>query len=95
MKQERPKPPTPSRTPFQPFDFTPGRNLIQGWTDGVLQMREGERARMHVPFQLGYGNAAQGSKGGGWYIPASSNLLFDIEILHKTGAKAPASAGDL
>ena len=73
-----------------PFTFTPGVNLIQGWTDGVLQMREGERAKMHVPHELGYGAAAQGSKGGAWYIPGSSNLLFDIEIIGKAGAKGPA-----
>lgn len=51
---------------------------------------QGERALMHVPFSLGYGAAAQGSKGGAWYIPGSSNLLFDIEIVSKTGVKAPA-----
>ncbi len=37
----------------RPFSFQPGRNLIKGWTDGVLQMREGERALIHVPPQLG------------------------------------------
>ena len=74
----------------KPFTFTPGVNLIQGWTDGVLQLREGERGLMHVPFSLGYGTAPQGSKGGPWYIPASSNLLFDIEILGVAGAKGPA-----
>jgi hypothetical protein len=28
----------------RPFSFTPGQNLIAGWTEGVLKMREGERA---------------------------------------------------
>ena len=28
---------------------TPGVGLVQGWTDGVLQMREGERAILRVP----------------------------------------------
>ena len=44
-------------------------------------MREGERAVLHVPSSKGYGASAQGSKGGAWYIPANSNLHFDIEIL--------------
>jgi hypothetical protein len=81
----------------RPFSFQPGRNLIQGWTDGVLQMREGERALIHVPYALGYGEQAQGSQGGAWFIPARSNLLFDIEILGKAGAggPAPAPAGEL
>ena len=73
-----------------PFSFTPGRGLIDGWTQGVLQMREGERAILHVPAALGYGAREQGSKGGAWYIPANSNLHFDIEILSKRGASAPA-----
>ena len=34
---------------FSPTAVTPGVKLIKGWTEGVLQMREGERAIMHVP----------------------------------------------
>jgi hypothetical protein len=68
-----------------PFDFQPGVGLIEGWTEGVLQMKEGERAWLHVPTKLGYGNRPMGSPGGAFYIPANSNLLFDIEILGKTG----------
>ena len=68
----------------QPFSFTPGQGLIQGWTDGVLKMREGERAILHVPPHLGYGASEQGSKGGAWYIPANSHLHFDIEIKEQT-----------
>ena len=75
----------------RPFAFTPGKNLIEGWSRGVLKMKEGERALIHVPAALGYGSKAQGSKGGAWYIPASSNLLFDIEILGITGRKHAAS----
>jgi len=52
-------------------------------------MREGERALLHVPPELGYGSSPQGQQGGGWYIPGNSNLLFDIEIIGKTGAKHP------
>jgi hypothetical protein len=73
----------------RPFSFQPGVNLITGWTKGVLEMREGERAHIHVPYTEGYGTKEQGSKGGAWYIPASSNLHFDIEILGKSGKKGP------
>jgi hypothetical protein len=69
----------------QPFEFQPGVGLIQGWTDGVLQMNIGERAYLHVPSKLGYGSNPMGSSGGAFYIPANSNLLFDIEILGKVG----------
>ena len=56
----------------KPFVFTPGVNLIQGWTDGVVQMREGERARIHVPYSLGYGTAAQGGSRSRSRVRASS-----------------------
>mmetsp|Transcript_14975 Transcript_14975/g.30890 ORF Transcript_14975/g.30890 Transcript_14975/m.30890 type:complete len:166 (+) Transcript_14975:120-617(+) len=73
----------------QPFAFRPGVNLIEGWTMGVLEMEEGERALLHVPSALGYGPRAMGSKGGAFFIPANSNLLFDIKILGKEGEKEP------
>ena len=68
-----------------PFEFQPGRNLIVGWSEGVLQMNEGERALLHIPSEKGYGGNPMGSKGGAFYIPANSNLLFDIEIMGKAG----------
>lgn len=48
--------------------------------------------QIHVPPNLGYGGSDQGSKGGAWYIPANSNLLFDIEIIGKRGKGAPEKA---
>jgi hypothetical protein len=76
----------------EPFAFTPGVGVIEGWTLGVLQMCEGERAVIHVPSELGYGATGQGAKGGAWHVPAGSNLHFDIEILHRSGSIAPALA---
>lgn len=70
----------------KPFKFQPGVQLIKGWTEGVLQMREGERALLHVPSDLGYGSRPMGAPGGAFYIPANSDLLFDIEILGKEGS---------
>jgi FKBP-type peptidyl-prolyl cis-trans isomerase FkpA len=75
-----------------PFEFQPGKNLIPGWTEGVLRMVEGERAEIHVPPELGYGGRPMGSPGGAFYIPADSHLLFDIEILGKAGEEAAAAA---
>jgi len=68
-----------------PFAFTPGQGLIEGWTEGVLKMKIGERAKIHVPAAKGYGAKAMGKQGGGWYIPANSDLMFDIEIVGKHG----------
>jgi FKBP-type peptidyl-prolyl cis-trans isomerase len=44
-------------------------------------LQVGERAMIHVPAHLGYGSQTMGSKGGGWYIPANSDLCFDLEIV--------------
>lgn len=33
-----------------------------------------------------------GVQGGAWYIPGNSNLLFDIEILHRVGNSKPVPA---
>jgi len=71
-----------------PFEFQPGVNLIKGWTQGVLQMEEGERAMLHVPSVIGYGSRPMGKRGGAFYIPANSNLLFDIKIRGKVGDPA-------
>ena len=43
-------------------------------------MKEGERAWLHVPSEKGYGAQSMGSPGGAFYIPANSDLLFDIEV---------------
>ena len=64
-----------------PFTFSPGVNLITGWSIGASSMQIGERAKIHVPSAVGYGSQPQGSKGGAWYIPANSNLCFDLEIV--------------
>ena len=66
-----------------PFAFAPGQGLIEGWTEGVLKMKIGERAKIHVPASKGYGAKPMGKPGAGWFIPANSNLLFDIEIVGK------------
>jgi FKBP-type peptidyl-prolyl cis-trans isomerase len=38
-------------------------------------MKEGDRLKVHIPSQLGYGPAGRGS------IPPNANLIFDIEVL--------------
>lgn len=71
-----------SLTPPRPAFLSLSR---AGWTEGVLKMREGERARLHVPSKKGYGAQEVGQKGakGGFYIPPNADLLFDIEVLGK------------
>lgn len=61
----------------QPFPFTLGENrVIQGWELGVLGMKVGEKRKLTIPPELGYGNQAVGG-----VIPANSTLIFEVELL--------------
>lgn len=61
----------------QPFSFTIGAGqVIQGWEQGVAGMKVGEKRRLTIPAELGYGAA-----GAGGVIPPNATLVFDIELL--------------
>lgn len=60
----------------QPFEFTLGvGQVIKGFDKGVLGMRIGEKKRVVIPPEEGYGNKSVGS------IPSNSTLIFDVELL--------------
>lgn len=49
--------------------------VIPGWTEGVQQMVTGEKRRLFIPADLGYGNHRAGD------IPPGSVLIFDVELI--------------
>ncbi len=60
----------------QPISFPLGQGqVIPGWDEGLQHMRMGERARLIIPYQLGYGENGAGP------IPPKAKLIFDVELM--------------
>lgn len=49
--------------------------VIQGWQEGLLLMKEGAVYELYIPAKLGYGSQAAGK------IPPFSSLNFTVELL--------------
>jgi len=73
----------------KPFQFTIGKSeVIQGWDEGVMKMSLGEKAKLLIDSDFGYGSA-----GAGGVIPPNADLVFEVELLG-IGDKKTASAGE-
>ena len=64
----------PGRGPFRVL-VGPEGQVIQGWKDGLVSMKVGERRWLKIPPHLAYGSAGQGA------IPADSTLIFEVELM--------------
>jgi len=60
----------------EPFLFVLGiGEVIDGWDQGLIGMKVGEKRRLEIPSSLGYGSNGSG------IIPPNAGLIFEIELL--------------
>jgi cyclophilin family peptidyl-prolyl cis-trans isomerase len=63
---------------YAPFEmpYNETASLVAGFREAMLNMKVGDKARVFIPYYLGYGEAGRAP-----VIPPKTNLVFDIELV--------------
>ena len=59
----------------EPISF-PVNGVIAGWTEALQLMKEGDKWKIFIPYNLAYGERGAGSQ-----IPPFAALVFEVELL--------------
>ena len=66
----------------EPFEFQlGGGQVIAGWDQGIVGMRQGGRRQLVIPAELGYGEGGAGAD-----IPPGAALIFVVDLVGVTEA---------
>ncbi|MEQ8818769.1 MAG: FKBP-type peptidyl-prolyl cis-trans isomerase [Sumerlaeia bacterium] len=66
-----------SRKRGAPIEFPLGvGKVIPGWDQGIAELNQGSKARLTIPYSLGYGE--RGFPGA---IPPRADLIFEVELV--------------
>lgn len=69
----------------KPSSFKLGHGyMIKGLERGLQNICVGEKRRIHIPAQLGYGRVGDGKN-----VPPGANLVYDVEVIHIQKGEAP------
>lgn len=66
--------------PAEPVEFKV-KGVIQGWTEGLQLMKEGDQFELVVPADLAYGEKGLVTENGEQLIPPHSTLIFELELI--------------
>ena len=61
----------------------PLNQVIEGWTEGLIGLKEGGSRRLVIPSEQAYGESGNGT------IPGGSDLVFHVDLISVTDADAP------
>lgn len=62
--------------------LSPGRRKFAGWDNGIAGMCVGEKRKLKIPSDMGYGDRGSPPK-----IPGGATLIFTTELMGINGVK--------
>jgi FKBP-type peptidyl-prolyl cis-trans isomerase FklB len=63
----------------------PVTQVVKGWTEALQLMHIGDKWKLYIPSELGYGD-----RGSGAAIPGGATLIFEIELMDIKPAATPS-----